>query len=314
MIGVDHLGPFQRSHQGNSYVLVAVDYLTRWLVTVPVPDTSTTPVLRALEQEVLCRFGACERLISDRGSAFTSQQFAEAMRKWSIRHTLATTERPQTNGLCERANRTLVDVLRCYIGEDQGSWETLLARVTFSINTAKSETTQLTPFELLYGRSPVHEFDLAFPWPEEIPEKVTASWQKVRRWRKIAQRLTRLCQQKSSRLLNPKRRPLLDLVPGQLVLVKRRGRVVGRTTKLLQRFTGPYQVVKRLCPTTYLVEDIPARRRRRRWRRFNAHVTQLRLFHTRAEVEKESEPSPGESDAGQREEVDVQTDRGCYAD
>lgn len=118
--------------------------LTRWLVTVPVPDTSTKPVLRALERNVLCHFGACEVLISDRRTAFTSQAFEEAVTSWGIRHVLATAERPQTNGLCERVNRTLVDVLRCYINDDQGNWEALLHRVTLAINTAKSETTRLS--------------------------------------------------------------------------------------------------------------------------------------------------------------------------
>lgn len=56
---------------------------------------------------------------------------------------------------------------------------------------------------------------------------------------------------------------------------------MGKTTKLLPRFTGPYQVVRRVCPNTYLVEDLPARRRRRRWRRLNAHVSQIRVFRTR---------------------------------
>ena len=163
IVGIDHLGPFPRSVRGNSYILVVIDYLTRWIVAAAVPNTSTEPVVEVLENEVLCKYGAVERLISDRGSAFTSHRFAAIMDKWRVRHTLATTEHPQTNGLCERANRT----------------------------------------------------------------------------------------------------------------------PVGKTTKLLPRYTGPYQVVRRVCPTTYLVEDIPARRRRRRWTRFNAHVSQLRLFRTR---------------------------------
>ena len=237
--------------------------------------------MEVLENEVLCKYGAVERLISDRGSAFTSHRFAAIMDKWRVRHTLATTEHPQTNGLCERANRTLVNVLRCYLDGGQNGWEELLPRVVFAINTAKAQTTQISPFELMFGRSPVLEFDLVFPWPVEKSEKLATFWRRIRSWRLMARRLTRLRQQQSCREVNPRRRPDLNLSPGQLVLVKRRGRRVGKTTKLLPRYTGPYQVVRRVCPTTYLVEDIPARRRRRRWTRFNAHVSQLRLFRTR---------------------------------
>jgi hypothetical protein len=61
----------------------------------------------------------------------------------------------------------------------------------------------------------------------------------------------------------------------------------GRTKKFLQKFVGPYQVVKKMCETTYLVEDLPAMRKKTKFRRFNAHVCQIRRFHARDDVEWE---------------------------
>ena len=77
---------------------------------------------------------------------------------------------------------------------------------------------------------------------------------------------------------NSRRRAAPDLLPGDLVLVRRRPRTQGLSKKFLPKFIGPYQVRRRLGPVTYLVEDVPARRRKRVWRSFPAHVSQIRAF------------------------------------
>ena len=68
--------------------------------------------------------------------------------------------------------------------------------------------------------------------------------------------------------------------PGDLVLVARHRRANGRTKKLNPRFIGPYQVAKRVSSICYLVEDLPYNRRKRVWRRFKAHSSQLRKYHS----------------------------------
>jgi hypothetical protein len=76
-----------------------------------------------------------------------------------------------------------------------------------------------------------------------------------------------------------------------LVLVRRKGlKKKGKTKKFLPKFIGPFQVVKKVCPTTYLVEDLPALRRKKKYRRFNAHVVQIRKFHARDDVEWDDWP------------------------
>ena len=100
LLGIDHLGPFKETKDGNQHIVVIIDYLTRFVEAFAVPDTSSHHVLQFL-YTIFLRHGYPSRLISDQGSAFTSQSFDTAMKNWNICHTLSTAEHPQTNGLVE---------------------------------------------------------------------------------------------------------------------------------------------------------------------------------------------------------------------
>ncbi|KZR97982.1 Histone-lysine N-methyltransferase NSD2, partial [Daphnia magna] len=94
-------------------------------------------------------------------------------------------------------------------------------------------------------------------------------------------------QRKVKERVDRSRRVTQDLRVGELVLVRRKLTKKGKTKKFLPKFVGPYQVVKKVCDTTYLVEDLPAKRKKTKFRRFNAHVCQIRRFHARDDVEWE---------------------------
>ncbi len=94
-VGVDHLGPFKITARGNKYVLVVIDYLTKWLIAIPVPDVTTASTIRALREFVLPQHGVMCRRITDQGSAFTAKDFALELRSLGVPLVLATTERPQ---------------------------------------------------------------------------------------------------------------------------------------------------------------------------------------------------------------------------
>jgi hypothetical protein len=70
-------------------------------------------------------------------------------------------------------------------------------------------------------------------------------------------------QEKVKRLVDLRRRVVKDLCPGELVIVRRKLKKKNKTKKLLPKYVGPYQVVKKVCPTTYLVENLPARRKKK---------------------------------------------------
>ena len=282
-IGMDHLGPFKSTQRGNQHCLVSIDYLSRWVEIIPVPDTKAKSVCAYLTEQFLPRHGAPIHIITDLGPAFISEEFAATVDHLGSRHTMASGEHPQTNGLVERMNRTLVSAIKSFINERQDNWDLAISSAQLCINTSRQDTTQMTPFELVYGRPAVLPHETAFPWPPEDPEPSCAFVQRLTNQREAARQLIVRRQERSRRRHDAGRKQLPQLQPGSLVLVARRLRTKGKTRKLLPKFVGPFQIVKQVCPVTYLVEDLPALRRRRMYRRFNAHVGQIRPFHVREE-------------------------------
>lgn len=238
-----------------------------------------------LKNNVFLQHGPPRRLISDRGPAFSSSMFAEFKNEWRVRHILASAEHPETNGLVEKVNGTLAAILAAFVNFEHNNWDQGLQEAAFAINTAKQSATQITPFELVYGRTVFLPHEASFPWPPTEKETADDRKKKVERWRKVARRLIFKRQRKSKATYDLHRRPSPLYEPGDLVLVARKPRSNGRTKKFIVKFIGPFQVLKRVSKTCYKVEDLPAHRRKMIWRRFNVHVSQLRRYFPRREID-----------------------------
>ncbi|GJY46807.1 reverse transcriptase domain-containing protein [Tanacetum coccineum] len=101
--GIDFMGPFPSS-KGNKYILVAVDYLSKWVEAKALPTNDARVVVRFLKA-LFARFGTPRAIISDRGTHFCNDQFAKVMLKYGVTHRLSTAYHPQTSGQVEVSNR-----------------------------------------------------------------------------------------------------------------------------------------------------------------------------------------------------------------
>ena len=295
--GLDHLGPFKETQNGKVHMIVAIDYLSKWVEAEAVPSTAAGPVIKFLEK-VFLRHGFPQRLISDRGPAFGSQEFAEFVQKWNIKHTIASAEHPQTNGLVEKINRALAETLAAFVNTAHTDWDAKMDQALFAINSAKQSTVQFSPYELVYGRSPLVPLDYKFPLAVEKEGPVVDYLEKIASWRRIARRLIVKRQKKTKAYEDLSRRENRTYQPGDLVIVARRRVHVGKTKKFVCRSIGPYQVAKRVSKTCYTVEDLPYNRKGRIYRRFNAHVSQIHPYKTRCEFDwkPEENENPEEED------------------
>ncbi|GJV96514.1 reverse transcriptase domain-containing protein [Tanacetum coccineum] len=114
--GIDFMGPFPSSH-GNKYILVAVDYLSKWVEAKALPTNDARVVVKFLKS-LFARFGTPRAIISDRGTHFCNDQFAKVMSKYGVTHRLATAYHPQTSGQVEVSNRGLKRILERTVGEN----------------------------------------------------------------------------------------------------------------------------------------------------------------------------------------------------
>ncbi|GKC39091.1 reverse transcriptase domain-containing protein [Tanacetum coccineum] len=114
------MGPFPSS-QGNKYILVAVEYLSKWVEAKALPTNDARVVVKFLKS-LFARFGTPRAIISDCGTHFCNDKFAKVMSKYGVTHHLATAYHPQTSGQVEVSNRGLKRILEKTVGENRASW------------------------------------------------------------------------------------------------------------------------------------------------------------------------------------------------
>ena len=95
--GIDFMGPFVSSFN-NQYILVAVDYVSKWVEATASPTNDANVVLKFLKKQILTRFGTPRAIISDEGTHFCNKQFNALLSKYGIKHKVALAYHPQTNG------------------------------------------------------------------------------------------------------------------------------------------------------------------------------------------------------------------------
>lgn len=145
-IGMDVLGPFPQTKQGNKQIIVWIDYLTEYAEAVALPSAKAEDVAKVFVETIVLRHGAPETITTDRGSNFMSAMFQELTTLMETNHQKTTPYHPQSNGLVERFNHTLSDMLSMYVNKQHTDWDTFLVYLTIAYNTSRHEATGYTPF------------------------------------------------------------------------------------------------------------------------------------------------------------------------
>ncbi|GJX35252.1 reverse transcriptase domain-containing protein [Tanacetum coccineum] len=149
--GIDFMGPFPSS-KGNKYILVVVDYLSKWVEAKALPTNDARVVCKFLKS-LFARFGAPRAIISDRGTHFCNDQFTKVMLKYGVTHRLSTAYHPQTSGQVEVSNRGLKRILERTVGENHASWSDKLDDALWAFRTAYKTPIGCTPYKLVYGKA-----------------------------------------------------------------------------------------------------------------------------------------------------------------
>lgn len=136
----------------NNYLLVCQDFFTKWLEAIPIKNQNSNTIVDAL-MNIFCRLGFPRKIHSDQGRNFESWLFKEMCSKIGIEKSRTTPYHPQGNGLVERANRSIIGMLRKTL-EKEHDWENSIKFVTYAYNTSRHSSTLFSPYELMFGRTP----------------------------------------------------------------------------------------------------------------------------------------------------------------
>ena len=242
LVAVD-LMTLPKTSSGNVCCLVVVDHNSKWLSVVPLRRKTASVVTVAMRNHVLPSLAKIpDKILSDNGPEFKSVEFNELLHEWGIKHVYTSAYKPSSNGLAERTNRTVAELLR-NVGAAINKWDDRISDVVMTYNHSYHSGLKESPASYLLTKS--HSLLVTLP----LSHNVRDTWKEG----------------------NPS---FKSFKPGQLVLrrVVRKGRNVN--DKLKDCYDGPYEVtVQHRNKVTYVIADSLS------GTSYNVHHTQLRRYY-----------------------------------
>ena len=274
-IAMDIVGPLPKSARGHRYILVIVDYATRYPEAIPLRTASAKAIAHELFL-LFSRMGICDAILSDQGSNFMSRVL-KLLYKWlNVERIRTSVYHPQTDGLVERFNKTLKNMLKKLVDVDGRDWDQLIPYVLFSIREVPQASTGFSPFELLYGRQPRGLLDIAKEAWEKQPCAERSVVEHIERLQRRARKIWPLVREHMERAQRDQSRVynrgavVREFQVGEKVLVL----VPSSECKFLARWQGPYEIVGKVGPVNYKVQQVGRRKEHQIY-----HVNILKKWH-----------------------------------
>ncbi|MCP3663135.1 MAG: DDE-type integrase/transposase/recombinase, partial [Gammaproteobacteria bacterium] len=257
-LGMDILGPLPTSVNGNKVILVFTDYLTKWTECFCLPDQKASTVARALVEGVICRHSCPVELLSDCGTNFLSAVVQHVCELFRVKKVEGTPFHPQTDGLTERYNATLVKMLSFYVNEHQNDWDEGVAFVQFAYRTSPQASTNETPYFLMYGRDARLPLDAAYQayrgkyeiTPEDYARECTL---KVTEAQQLARLNIEKAQERQRRNYD-KRTCAKNWAVGDVVYKHNPAVAPGLCKKFVHKWLGPFVIPSIPYPNVLLLD------------------------------------------------------------
>ena len=294
-VAMDIFGPLKRTKQGNRYILVLMDYATKWPEAYPMKAVDSESVARTLI-DIFARLGVPDELLTDNGSNFTSRLMKRFYDLTGIHHLKTSAYHPATDGMVERFNQTLKQTLRKLTQKSSDDWDACIPYLMWAYRGTVHASTGYSPFELMYGRRMRDGLDvLADIWNEEKDTDPIAVIEYLRKLRERMQQAREIVNdtetkaKASHKKFYDRKTVTREFNEGDMVLVL----LPKLQYKLVCEWQGPYEVVEKKSPVTYVIDVSDSRKR-------------LRTFHINALKEWVS-PVPAVLSVAESEEVEPLT-------
>ena len=296
---LDLQGPYLKSTNGNLYHCHLVDLTTKWNISIAIPDKKARTVCKAIHDHLIIGGPCCtpEVLLHDQGSEFEAAVTQEFMRQYGIKSIHSTAGHPTGNSVVERGHRTYNAILRTFCHKYGQDWDDALKYAVYAINTHAIGATNISPYEMVYGRKPSDPNSTAVKdiplWSKKGGPKFLSDEQFTRLHR------GRLCEVRefvAIEALNTIRQNQTLLRKIQYTYKYSIGDLVNRWTanpkigvygKLAYKSTGPYEIVgvNQRNPNVYLLRPLA----RPNVDPISAHVRELCPYITREAHEQQNQ-------------------------
>ncbi len=254
----DQHGPCHSAspHQGRlgCHLCVCVDRLSKMIHLAAIKTAVSAPQLaKVFIDTIFKHHGLPKAIVSDRDPRFTSNFWRAVTARIGCHQAMSTAHHPQTDGQTERANRSLKDMLRCYVNSKQNDWDEYLAPLEFAYNNAQQSSTGHSPFFLNHGRHPCANWSIRPTATSQVPAALEFV-DKIEEAVQQAQAAIQRAQASQSHYANRRRRDLSFQVGEEVMLSTAN---LPKVTGLQPRWVGPFKIKKVISANAYRLE-LPA--------------------------------------------------------
>ncbi|KAL2251632.1 UNVERIFIED_CONTAM: Retrovirus-related Pol polyprotein from transposon [Sesamum indicum] len=275
--GIDIVGPFPPAQAQKKFIIVAVEYFTKWVEAEAVARISEREVINFIWKSIICRFDLPRVLISDNGTQFQGRKIMEWCKELKIAQHFTAVANPQANGQTEVTNRTILQHLKMRL-ENKGSWVDELPGVLWAYRTTPRTATGETPFCLVYGTEAIIPAEIGEesqrvamydPETNQQERSFDLTMIKERRDTAYAKILHHkgLMMRSHDRRIRPRQLQVGDLVLKKVEASKHVG-------KLEPPWEGSFKVVEIKRKGTYRLQDMQGRNLPRPW-----NIQNLKKFY-----------------------------------
>ena len=261
-IAIDLMGPLPCTNVNKSrYLLLVSCYFTKWLDAIPLVSIDAKTIATKLIERFISVFGVPTQLHSDQGSAFESSVFKEVCNLLGIQKTRTTPGRPQSDGMIERACRSVQAMLSAYVSQNQKDWDVYLPLLMMAFRSSVHSTLGLSPSKMMLGRQIRLPIDLALGIPEtrisvcesdyayQLEKQLVSIHDFARKHMQIASNRMKQYYDRNANFT--------EFQVGDCVWFHNPVRKVGLSLKFQRPWKGPYIITQKLTDVLYRIQENP---------------------------------------------------------
>jgi sulfur carrier protein ThiS len=284
------VGPFKRTINGNMYVVLAVDYFTKFSVAKAIPDFTAETTAKFLFEEVVCKLGAPRAIITDHGVNFKANLFKRLCQLCGVTTANSTIYHAEGNGCVERMNKTMKQIMTMYVDDSHANWDEFLQSSISAYNTSMQASIGVSPYEANFGRRPItladvmltsSELDLAGPRSVgDYVQQLKANAEKVAA--KMNENLVE-ARRKQKMYYDQNVKDSVSFEVREWVLVVNERNKTGESKSFKQRALGPFEVLEVFNDVNYRIKSVES------GKEYVVHYNRLRKYKCRFGMEAQME-------------------------
>jgi uncharacterized protein YsxB (DUF464 family) len=255
------------SSKNHRYILVGIDYFTKWIEAIALPNVDQEAVINFIQNHIIHRFGLPETITTDQGTVFVGRKMQEFAEQAGFRLLTSTPYYAQANGQAEAANKTIIGLIKKHVAQKPRNWHQTLDQVLWACRNSPKESTNSTPFRLTYGHDVVLPVEVMLQsvrvqkqmelptdqyWHLMLDELTDLDEERLRALDMLIRQKERIAKAYNKKVKS-KSFSLGDLVWKVILPMDRRDRVFGKWSP---NWEGPFKISQVLSNGAYEIEEL----------------------------------------------------------